>query len=116
MHNVKLFTNDAERSSLKRINICYNEMELPTLALGLNFIFFMLYSFHMSVNTIPRVITNSSIEVEINKEVKIHVRGVDDDNDEVTLELISDVPGGVFDNVTGYFTWTPLNSTPVLLA
>jgi len=81
------------------------------------FIFFAVmkyFHFHITANGSPKIQVQTVFNVTVNEKSSLVVNVTDPDGDSVSLTLRTDLPSGAnFDNVTGVFTWTPVDTTPV---
>ena len=65
-------------------------------------------------NGSPRIQAVAIFNVTVGVSRSMTVTTTDPDGDSVNLQLITTLPTGAsFDNVTGVFTWTPGDVTPV---
>ena len=65
-------------------------------------------------NGSPQIKVQTVFNVTVGEESSLTVNVTDPDGDVVSMTLRTDLPNGAtFDNVTGVFTWTPSDTTPV---
>ena len=74
----------------------------------------MLKKALVTVNDSPQISVPSTFNVTVSEMSTLTVNASDPNGDNVALTLRTDLPpGATFDNYTGVFMWTPVDTTPV---